>query len=145
MPDSPVAPSDCVDGKVLLGVLAQVKGGDFTARMPLEWTGVAGKVADCLNDVIISNQALEAELARVSRVVGKEGELSQRAVLGGWTHGWSGSLESVNSLIEAMVRPTSEMQRVIGAVADGDLSKKVTADVRGEMLELKNTINAMVD
>src|SRR6201747_526241 len=143
MPNSPVS-SDCVDGKALLSVLAQVKGGDFTARMPLEWTGVAGKVADCLNDVIISNQALEAELARVSRVVGKEGELSQRAVLGGWTQSWSGSVESVNSLIDALVRPTSEMQRVIGAVADGDLSKKVSADVRGEMLELKNTINAMV-
>ncbi|MEP7033249.1 MAG: ATP-binding protein, partial [Actinomycetota bacterium] len=55
------------------------------------------------------------------------------------------SVESVNDLIEALVRPTSEMQRVIGAVADGDLSKKVTADVRGEMLDLKNTINAMVD
>ncbi len=145
MPDSTVASSDGVDGKVLLGVLAQVKGGDFTARMPLEWTGVAGKVADALNEVIISNQALEAELARVSRVVGNEGELSQRAVLGGWTQSWAGSLESVNSLIDALVRPTSEMQRVIGAVADGDLSKKVSADVRGEMLELKNTINAMVD
>jgi len=145
MPDSPLAPTDCVDGKVLLSVLAQVKGGDFTARMPLEWTGVAGKVADCLNEVIISNQALEKELARVSRVVGEQGELSQRAVLGGWTQSWSGSLESVNSLIDALVRPTSEMQRVIGAVADGDLSKKVSADVRGEMLELKNTINAMVD
>ncbi len=145
MPASPVPATDCVDGKVLLSVLAQVKGGDFTARMPLEWTGVAGKVADSLNEVIISNQALETELARVSRVVGKEGELSQRAVLGGWTQSWSGSLESVNSLIDALVRPTSEMQRVIGAVADGDLSKKVSADVRGEMLELKNTINAMVD
>ncbi|MEA2133834.1 MAG: hypothetical protein QOC68_1743, partial [Solirubrobacteraceae bacterium] len=124
---------------------AQVKGGDFTARMPLEWTGVAGKVADALNEVIISNQALEAELARVSRVVGKQGELSQRVVFGGPTHSWSGSVESVNSLIEALVRPTSEMQRVIGAVAGGDLSKKVSADVRGEMLELKNTINGMVD
>jgi signal transduction histidine kinase/CheY-like chemotaxis protein/HAMP domain-containing protein len=66
-------------------------------------------------------------------------------VLGGETQSWSGSVESVNDLIEALVRPTSEMQRVIGAVADGDLSKKVTADVRGEMLDLKNTINAMVD
>ena len=113
--------------------------------MPLEWTGVAGKVADDLNDVIIANQALETELARVSRVVGKQGELSQRAVLGGWTQSWSGGLESVNSLIDALVRPTSEMQRVIGAVADGDLSKKVSAEVSGEMLELKNTINAMVD
>jgi signal transduction histidine kinase/DNA-binding response OmpR family regulator/HAMP domain-containing protein len=145
MPDSPMASGDCVDGKVLLQVLALVKGGDFTARMPLEWTGVAGKVADDLNEVIIANEALEKELARISRVVGHQGELSQRAVLGGWTQSWSGGLESVNSLIDALVRPTSEMQRVIGAVADGDLSKKVSADVSGEMLELKNTINAMVD
>jgi signal transduction histidine kinase/HAMP domain-containing protein/ActR/RegA family two-component response regulator len=113
--------------------------------MPLEWTGVAGKIADGLNDVIIANQALEAELARVSQAVGQQGKLSQRVTLGEWTRRWSGSIESVNSLIEALVRPTSEMQRVIGAVADGDLSKKVSADVRGEMLDLKNTINAMVD
>jgi len=139
------AAADALDVKTLLGVLAQVNSGDFTARMPLEWTGVAGKVADSLNDIIIANQALEAELARVSRAVGKQGELSQRVVLGGWAQSWSGSVESVNSLIGALVRPTSEMQRVIGAVADGDLSKKVSADVRGEMLDLKNTINAMVD
>ena len=125
-------------------MLAAVKGGDFTARMPLEWTGVAGKVADGLNDVIVANQALEAELARVSQVVGKEGKLSQRVSLGGSIRSGR-SVESVNSLIDDLVRPTSEMQRVIGAVADGDLSKKVSADVRGEMLELKNTINAMVD
>ncbi len=137
--------TDAIDVKVLLSVLAQVKGGDFTARMPLEWTGVAGKAADGLNDVIIANQALAAELARVSRVVGKQGELSQRVVAGAWSQCWSGSVESVNSLIDSLVRPTSEMQRVIGAVADGDLSKKVSADVRGEMLDLKNTINAMVD
>jgi signal transduction histidine kinase/HAMP domain-containing protein len=147
MADASVAldPSGAVDAKVLLGVLAKLKAGDFSARMPLEWTGVAGKVADGLNDVIIANEALGAELARVSTVVGRQGQLSQRVVLGGWTQCWQGSVESVNSLIEALVRPTSEMQRVIGAVADGDLSKKVTADVRGEMLELKNTINAMVD
>ena len=145
MSDTAVAVAETVDAKVLLNVLAQVKGGDFTARMPLEWTGVAGKVADGLNEVIIANQALGAELARVARVVGKQGELSQRVVLGGWTQCWSGSVESVNSLIDALVRPTVEMQRVIGAVADGDLSKKVSIDVRGEMLDLKNTINAMVD
>jgi signal transduction histidine kinase/HAMP domain-containing protein len=137
--------ADAIDVKILLSVLAQVKGGDFTARMPLEWTGVAGKAADGLNDVIIANQALAAELARVSRVVGKQGELSQRVVAGAWAQCWSGSVESVNSLIDSLVRPTSEMQRVIGAVADGDLSKKVSAEVRGEMLDLKNTINAMVD
>jgi signal transduction histidine kinase/HAMP domain-containing protein len=136
---------DTLDPKVLLSVLASVKAGDFTARMPLDWTGVAGKVADGLNEVIIANQALGVELARVGQVVGKEGKLSQRLVVGGWAQSWGGSIESVNSLIDDLVRPTIEMQRVIGAVADGDLSKKVSADVRGEMLELKNTINAMVD
>jgi signal transduction histidine kinase/DNA-binding response OmpR family regulator/HAMP domain-containing protein len=145
MPDPAVATADAVDSKTLLDVLARVKEGDFTARMPLEWTGVAGKVADGLNDVIIANQALGAELARVGQVVGKEGRLSQRIVLGGWAQSWSGSIHSVNSLIDDLVRPTVEMQRVIGAVADGDLSKKVSADVQGETLELKNTINAMVD
>ena len=145
MPVSTATDADALDPKMLLSVLARVKAGDFTARMPLEWTGVAGKVADGLNDVIIANQALEAELARVSEVVGEQGRLSQRVVLGGSAQSWSGSVESVNNLIEALVRPTSEMQRVIGAVADGDLSKKVSADVQGEMLELKNTINAMVD
>jgi HAMP domain-containing protein len=145
MSDSTLAAAEAVDAKVLLNVLAQVKGGDFSARMPLDWTGLPGKVADGFNDVIIANQVLEAELARVSRVVGKQGELSQRVVLGGSTQSWSGSVESVNSLIAALVRPTSETQRVVGAVADGDLSKKITGDVHGEMLELKNTVNAMVD
>jgi HAMP domain-containing protein len=126
-------------------VLAQVKAGDFTARMPLGWTGIAGKVGDAVNDVIIANQTLEIELARISNVVGKEGKLSRRAESGGSAESFSGSIKSVNSLIEALVRPTSEMQRVIGSVADGDLSKKVTAEVSGEMLELKNTINGMVD
>ncbi|HEX3908142.1 MAG TPA: HAMP domain-containing protein, partial [Mycobacteriales bacterium] len=140
--ESVLVPDDTLDAATLLRVLTAFKGGDFTVRMPLEWTGIAGKVADRLNDVIDHNQALGVELARVSQLVGKEGRLSQRVSLGG---PWSGPVESVNSLIDDLVRPTIEMQRVIGAVADGDLSKKVSADVRGEMLDLKNTINAMVD
>ena len=135
-----------LDEAVLLSVLSDVKKGDFSVRMPLDWTGVPGKIADRLNDVIAANETLGAELARVSRVVGKEGKLSQRVAVGGGSgRVWAESIESVNSLIDDLVRPTSEMQRVIGAVAGGDLSKKITADVEGEVLELKNTINAMVD
>ena len=106
---------------------------------------MGGKVADRLNDIIGANQALGDELERVSRVVGKEGKLSQRVSFKGTDQVWGRCIESVNSLIEDLVRPSNEMQRVIGAVADGDLSKKVSADVQGEMLELKNTINGMVD
>jgi signal transduction histidine kinase/HAMP domain-containing protein/ActR/RegA family two-component response regulator len=136
---------DRLDEGVLLSVLSEVSNGDFSVRMPLDWTGVPGKIADRLNEVIAANQTLGGELARVSRVVGREGHLSQRVVPRGASQAWFETIESVNSLIDNLVRPTSEMQRVIGAVADGDLSKKITADVHGEMLELKNTINAMVD
>ncbi|MEA2681843.1 MAG: hypothetical protein QOK05_171 [Chloroflexota bacterium] len=139
------ADSETVDPQVLLRVLAAVKDGDFTTRMPLEWTGMPGKVADLLNDVIASNQALEHEMARVSRLVGKEGKLTQRLALGRSGGAWADCVDSVNNLIDDLVRPTKEMQRVIGAVADGDLSKKISLEAQGEMLELKNTINAMVD
>ncbi len=137
--------ADAIDANTLLKVLAEVERGDFTARMPVVWTGVAGKVADALNRVIASNESLEHELARVSHLVGKEGKLSQRVLLGRSGDAWSGCVDSVNGLLDDLVRPTKEMQRVIGAVADGDLSKKISLDAQGEMLDLKNTINAMVD
>jgi hypothetical protein len=107
------------------------------------------------HDLIVWTQALvlDCELARAepkrlrcrSRAVGKDDKLSQRVEIRGLDRVWGKSIDSVNSLIEDLTRPTSEMQRVIGAVADGDLSKKITADVHGEVLELKNTINGMVD
>jgi hypothetical protein len=143
---SPVSTDvETFDLKVLLGVLSDANAGDFTARMPVHWTGMAGKAADGFNQLISANQALGVALERVSRVVGKEGKLSERVSLKGSDQVWGSCIESVNSLIEDLVRPSNEMQRVIGAVADGDLSKKVSADVQGEMLELKNTINGMVD
>ncbi|MCW2746952.1 MAG: sensor hybrid histidine kinase [Nocardioidaceae bacterium] len=131
--------------EILLGVLNEVNAGDFAARMPASWTGMPGKIADRLNEIISTNQAFEVEIQRVSRVVGKQGRLSQRISFRGTGEVWGDCIEAVNSLIEDLVRPSNEMQRVIGAVADGDLSKKVTVEVQGEMLELKNTINAMVD
>jgi hypothetical protein len=127
-PNAPVE-VETFEPEVLLQVLSDVKSGDFSVRMPLEWTGVAGKIADRLNDVIASNQALEAELARVSRVVGKEGRLSQRVEPRG-SDVWAGSVESVNSLIDDLVRPTSEMQRVIGAAGSRPHSCRAADDRR---------------
>jgi hypothetical protein len=144
-PGPVTASFDPADQAALLSVLLQVKNGNFSARMPLDWTGVPGKIADALNEVIAANETLEVALSKVSRVVGKEGKLSRRVVLGGSDGGWSVSIESVNSLIDDLVRPTIEMQRVIGAVTSGDLSKKITAEVQGEMLERKNTLNAQRD
>ena len=137
--------ADRLDQAELLRVLSEVRSGDFGARMPLDWVGVPGKIADTVNEIIAANETLAAELARVSRVVGKEGRLSQRIGLPASDEAWFESIESVNSLIDDVVRPTTEMQRVIGAVAHGDLTKKITGDVHGELLELKDTINGMVD
>ncbi len=145
MPESTLDLDTGDAGALFLQVLARVKDGDFSARMPLDWTGVPGKVADSLNDVIIANQTLERELARVFEIVGTEGQFSQRATLGSQSDAWAGTVRSVNSLIESLAVPVAEMQDVLTSVAAGDLTKRVSSDVRGEMLDLKNTINGKVD
>jgi hypothetical protein len=81
MPTKPLSPdAGTFDLEVLLGVLSDVNAGDFSARMPVHWTGMGGKAADGFNKLIGANQALGVELERVSRVVGKEGKLSQPRV-----------------------------------------------------------------
>ena len=106
----------------LLKTIVALKVGDFSVRLPDDWVGVPGKIADTLNEVIARNDRLTKELERVSRVVGKEGKIVQRAALPMAEGSWSSLIESVNTLIDDMARPTTEMARVIGAVANGDLS-----------------------
>ena len=139
-----------VDLRSLLSALTAFKRGDFSARLPEDWTGLAGKVADAFNDVIGMNELMAQELERIGRVVGKEGRINQRASLGGGSNGWAESIGSVNGLIGDLVNPTSEMARVIGAVAKGDLSKTMTTEIEGrplegEFLRTAKTVNTMVN
>jgi HAMP domain-containing protein/signal transduction histidine kinase/ActR/RegA family two-component response regulator len=125
------------------------KRGDFSTRLPEDWTGVAGKIADTFNDVIRTNQRMTQELERVVRVVGKEGRITQRAALSEVSESWSDAIGCINVLIEDLLRPTSEMARVIGAVAKGNLSETVATEVegrplKGEFLRTAKTVNAMV-
>src|SRR6187399_1269528 len=134
----------------LLNGLMALKKGRRGARLPLDWTGVAGKVADAFNDVVEQNERMAEELARLSRVVGKEGKLSQRLSVGDVGGFWQESVDSVNDLIDDLVHPTSETARVIGAVAQGDLSQTMALEVddrplQGEFLRTAKTINKMVD
>src|SRR5437870_5293270 len=122
-----------------------MKKGDFSARMPMEFTGMHSKIADTLNDIAELTERTSKETERIANVVGKEGKLNQRAQVPSAAGDWGVMTESVNSLITDLVQPTNEIARVIGAVARGDLSRKSTVEVRGEILELKNTINTMVD
>src|SRR6266496_5208268 len=134
----------------LLNALTALKKGKDGVRLPLEWTGVAGKVADAFNEVVEQNERMAQELARLSRVVGKEGKLSQRIDLGDVSGFWEESVESVNELIDDLVHPTSETARVIGAVAQGNLSQTMALEVdgeplQGEFLRTAKTVNKMVD
>jgi HAMP domain-containing protein/signal transduction histidine kinase/CheY-like chemotaxis protein len=134
----------------LLTALTALRKGDAHVRLPLEWTGVAGKVADAFNEVVEMNARLAHELGRLSKSVGKEGKLSKRLDLGNVDGFWQDSVESVNGLIDDLVHPTTETARVIGAVAQGDLSKTMALKIderslQGEFLRTAKTINTMVD
>ena len=134
----------------LLHALTALRKGQADVRLPLEWTGVAGKVADAFNEVVEMNELMAAELGRLSKSVGKEGKLSQRLNLGNPSGFWQSSVESVNELIDDLVHPTTETARVIGAVAQGDLSKTMALKIddrplQGEFLRTAKTINTMVD
>src|SRR5262245_6732598 len=138
-----------LDTKLLLKTLTALKKGDFSVRLPSDWEGENGKIADTLNDVIDINDRLAKEMERVSRVVGRDGKIAQRAV-SPFPHGsWVDLIESVNMLIDDLVQPTTEMSRVIGAVANGDLSQTMALEVdgrplKGEFLRMVKLVNAMV-
>jgi HAMP domain-containing protein len=139
-----------LDKRYLLRMLTALKRGDFTAELPTEWSGIDGKIADTFNAIVDLNRTTRKELDRLSRVVGKEGKLSQRAVLGAANGGWADTMSAVNDLIDDLVHPTSETARVIGAVAKGDLSQSMALEVEGRPLQgefrrTALTVNTMVD
>jgi signal transduction histidine kinase/HAMP domain-containing protein/DNA-binding response OmpR family regulator len=142
--------TDELDNRELLRVLVAVKKGDFSVRMPVEQTGIAGKIADALNDIIELNQNMTAEFNRIGKVVGKEGKITQRASIGVTNGAWGDCIDSVNDLITDLVQPTSETARVIRAVARGDLSQTIALEIegrplQGEFLQTAKVVNTMVN
>jgi CheY-like chemotaxis protein/HAMP domain-containing protein len=148
--DMMIEATEELDARLLLTVLTALKKGNFSTRMPSDWTGLPGKIADTLNDIIEMNQQMADGITSVSRIVGREGRLTQRAEVPNVMGGWATTIKSLNTLIDDLVRPTTEMARVIGAVAKGDLSQTMTLDVdgrplKGQFLRSASTANTMVD
>jgi HAMP domain-containing protein/CheY-like chemotaxis protein/signal transduction histidine kinase len=144
---SEISPKDFE--RLLLRTLSAMKKGDFAVRMPVEFVGVHGKIADTLNDILELNDKMADEVERISTTVGKEGKLNQRAQVPSAGGQWAVLAESVNSLISDLVQPTNEIARVIGAVARGDLSRTMAIEfdgrpLRGEFLRTAKTVNTMV-
>ena len=134
----------------LLEALVGLRMGDVSVRLPHDWTGIDGKIADAVNDIAATHGRLAAAVDRVSSAVGNEGKLGERLVFDQTAGSWGRKVDAINSMIDKLVQPVREVGRVIGAVAQGVLSENVQLEfegrpLRGEFLKNANTINTMLD
>jgi HAMP domain-containing protein/signal transduction histidine kinase/DNA-binding response OmpR family regulator len=134
---------------LILERMQAMRDGDFSVRLPGSWTGLSGKIADTFNDIAMANQRIAKELKRVGKVVGKEGRTRERARFDESRGAWSEMEVSVNTLIDDLLRPTTEVTRAIAAVASGDLAQTVRLDVdgrplEGEFLRSATIVNTMI-
>ncbi|HVF78917.1 MAG TPA: HAMP domain-containing protein [Solirubrobacteraceae bacterium] len=134
----------------ILRVLTAARNGDFSVRLRARRRDVVGEIQERTNELIQMNGRMAKELARVSRIIGRQGRMTERVSMPGAEGQWGETVESVNAMIDDLVRPTTEISRVIAAVAKGDLSQKMALEiegqrVKGEFAAIGNTVNEMVD
>ncbi|MFF1924301.1 HAMP domain-containing protein [Streptomyces sp. NPDC058221] len=139
----------------LLAGLVAMRDGNFRRRLTVSGEGVMAEVAAVFNEVADRNVHLTGELARVRRVVGREGKLTERLETGACEGSWAAAIDASNELVDDLARPVSEVGRVLSAVADGDLEQRMelrshTTDetvrpLRGEFLKVARTVNNLVD
>ncbi|HEX3927069.1 MAG TPA: HAMP domain-containing protein [Gemmatimonadales bacterium] len=138
-----------LDRRELLHALQRMRGGDFSVQLPGDWSGLDGKIADTFNDIVAANQKIATELQRVGQVVGKEGRTRERAKFDQSKGAWGEMEASVNTLIDDLLRPTTEVTGAIAAVAQGHLTETMRLDVdgrplQGEFLRSANIVNTMI-
>ena len=133
----------------LLAALQAMRVGDFSVRLPGAALGIEGKIADTFNEIVAANQRMAQQLERVGQRVGKEGKTKQRVRLGLQSGAWVEMEGSINTLIDDLLWPTTEVTRAIAAVAQGDLLQTVQLDVdgrplQGEFLRSATIVNTMI-
>ncbi|MCQ4165040.1 HAMP domain-containing protein [Tahibacter harae] len=134
----------------LLRVLQAVRDGDFSQRLPGNWDGLEGKLADTINEIMLNNHRLAEELARVGDAVGKRGQTRERVAGASRRGAWGAMEQSVNTLCDDLLWPTERMTRAISAVARGDLTKTIDLEIegrplQGEFLRSAGIVNAMIE
>ncbi|MEJ8839836.1 HAMP domain-containing protein [Ramlibacter sp. AN1133] len=134
----------------MLSALMAFAGGDFSARLPSDWSGVDARIAESFNQSISNADRITSEAARLSNTVGKEGRLTQRISAPGAVGSWATQVDSFNTLIDDLVRPTNDIARTIGAVAKGDLGQPMDLQVdgrplKGEFLRSAKLVNTMIE
>jgi signal transduction histidine kinase/HAMP domain-containing protein/ActR/RegA family two-component response regulator len=132
--------------RAILDVLQAVKRGDFDARVAVQANdGTVREIAVEVNELIDRLQSVGFEIIRVAREVGTEGKLGAQAEVRGVSGTWKDLTDNVNALAGNLTNQVRNIALVTTAVANGDLSQKITVEAKGEILELKDTINKMVD
>src|SRR5437879_4106489 len=119
--------------------------GDLRKKIRVEVKGEVRELKDTVNVMVDQLRSFASEVTRVAREVGSEGILGGQARVEGVSGTWKDLTDSVNFMARNLTGQVRNIAEVTTAVATGDLSKKITVDVKGEILELKNTINTMVD
>jgi HAMP domain-containing protein/DNA-binding response OmpR family regulator/GAF domain-containing protein len=126
-------------------VTTAVARGDLSRKITVDVKGEILELKDTINVMVDQLNAFASEVTRVAREVGTEGKLGGQAVVSGVAGTWKDLTDNVNLMANNLTSQVRNIAQVTTAVAKGDLSRKITVDVRGEILELKNTINTMVD
>ena len=126
-------------------VTTAVARGDLSRKITVDVKGEILELKDTINTMVDQLRAFASEVTRVAREVGTEGRLGGQAVVPGVGGTWKDLTDNVNLLAANLTTQVRNIAEVTTAVARGDLSRKITVDVKGEILELKNTINTMVD
>ena len=126
-------------------VATAIAGGDLSKKITVNVSGEILQLKETINTMVDQLNAFAGEVTRVAREVGTEGRLGGQANVLGVAGTWKDLTDSVNSMAGNLTAQVRNIAEVTTAVANGDLSKKITVDVRGEILELKDTINTMVD
>ena len=129
----------------LLAGLTAVRGGDFSTRLPKTGDPLMDEIATVFNGMADQLDLFTSEVTRVAREVGTEGKLGGQAYVPGVSGTWKDLTESVNAMAGNLTGQVRNIAQVATAVAKGDLSQKIDVDARGEILELKSTLNTMVD
>jgi len=134
----------------ILKAFVAFRDGDFSARLPADWPGTDGRIAETFNQTIVREESITREVRRLSVTVGKEGRLKQRMSLPGAVGDWAVQADSINTLIDDLVRPTVDVARTIGAVAKGDLGQSMELEVdgralKGEFLRSAKLVNTMIE
>jgi len=129
----------------LLAGLTAVRDGDFGTRLPSDGQGLLGDIATVFNGMVDQLSVFTSEVTRVAREVGTEGTLGGQAEVPGVSGTWADLTDSVNAMAGNLTTQVRDIAQVATAVAKGDLSQKIDVPARGEILQLKETVNTMVD